>query len=160
MPGRSKFLAVAVMTVAVVGASCSDDGGGDDPSDALTEIVEQAFPDLDVSADCPTDAGGRFDCDVTVDSQKVTVPVEEADGTVELRAALVNVGDVERSIETRYHRDEGGAASAECTDNPSDAVLVEKVGATFTCTVEPSSGSQSEATVTVENLDGEVSIQL
>jgi hypothetical protein len=160
MLGRSRLLAAAVMTATAIGVSCGDDGGGDDPSDALTEIVEQSFPDLDVSASCPSDASGRFDCDVTVGSEKVTVPVEEADGTLELRAALVNVGDVERSIETRYHRDEGGAASAGCTDNASDAVLVEKVGATFTCTVEPSSGSQSEATVTVENLDGEVSIEL
>jgi hypothetical protein len=155
---RRGVLATAVLATAVLAVGCGDDGGGSDPSDAVTSQLEETFPDLEVSTDCPDDPGRTFDCTVTIGSDELTVPVEDDDGTVELTAVVVNVGEVERKIETEYDRDQGVAASAECGDSPDTAALVEKVGATFTCTVEPSGGAASGATVTVENLDGTVSI--
>jgi Domain of unknown function (DUF4333) len=157
---RGVLATVVLATTAILAAGCGDDGGGGGGStnDQVTSLLESTFPSTDVSADCPEDASGKFDCDVTIGADQVTVPVQEVDGSVELTAAVVNAGDVERKIEAQYNRDQGGAASAECGDTPDTTALVEKVGATFTCSVQPSSGEASEATVTVENVDGKVSI--
>lgn len=162
MPALSRKIVVgAVLTTALLGVACSDDDGGNaDPSDQVTTLVEQVVPNADVSASCPDDAGGTFDCDVTVGSQQVTVPVEDVNGTVELKDAVVNLGDTERKIETKYNEQEGVAVSAECGDNPDDAVLVGKVGATFTCDIDQSDGATSTLTVTIDNLDGKVSYSL
>ncbi|MGH9026768.1 MAG: hypothetical protein ACRDWD_11745 [Acidimicrobiia bacterium] len=161
MPALVRNLAIApVLMAALVSFACGDDGGSGDPSDQVTKVVEQAFPSADVSASCPDDASGSFDCDVTVGSQQVKVPVEDVDGTAEVKAALVNLGDTERRIETEYDQQNGVAVSAECGDKPDEAVLVDKPGATFTCSIEQSDGSTSQVTVTVENLDGKVSFSL
>ena len=157
---RRGVLATVILAAAVFAAACGDDGGSDDPSDAVTSQLEETFPNIDVSTECPDDASGKFDCDVTIGSDQLTVPAEEVDGTVELTAAVLNAGDIERKIETQYNQQQGGAASAECGDSPDTTALVEKVGATFTCDVMPSGGEASQATVTVENLDGSVTIEL
>lgn len=162
MPALSRTIMTGtVLTAALLGVACSDDdGGSSDPSDQVTALVEQVVPSADVSASCPDDASGTFDCDVTVGNQQVTVPVEDVDGTVELKEAVVNLGDTERKIETKYNQQEGVAVSAECGDNPDDAVLVDKVGATFTCDIEQSGGAGSTLTVTIDDLDGKVSYSL
>jgi hypothetical protein len=156
-----KIVVGAVLTTALLGVACSDDdGGGSDPSDQVTALIERVVPSAEVSASCPDDASGTFDCDVTVGSQQITVPVEDVDGTVELKDAVVNVGDTERKIETKYNQQEGVAVSAECGDNPDDAVLVGKVGSTFGCEIVQSGGAPSTLTVTIDNLDGKVSYSL
>jgi hypothetical protein len=158
---RRGVLATVILAAAILAAACGDDGGaGGSTNGQLVDLLTPTFPNTDVSADCPDDTSGKFDCDVTIGSDQITVPVEEVDGNVELTAAVVNAGDVERKIETQYNKDEGGAASAECGDSPDTTALVEKVGATFTCDVTPSDGAATEATVSVDNLDGSVTITL
>lgn len=160
-----------MLFVGVVLAGCSGSvsiGSSDQLDTAklentLTEASQNAFPAFSVgNAQCPDDvkleAGGTFTCTVDVEGQPLRFDVTQDDekgnvSYVKAQAALDTV-KLEASLTGQIKEQTGVDVTVAC---PGDKVLVKDVGATFPCDATAADGTTTVVTVTVDDLDGNIS---
>lgn len=156
-------LAAAVGVLAALGA-CAEDGpdAAEEAESALAAVVAER---LDVGVphvgvQCPEDldveAGTEFSCVVTVgDATPVDLALAvEADGTVELRRAVVPTQAAEEYLVAELAGPAESPVVADCGDAP---LLVADIGDELRCeVVRTADGAVHPVVVTVLALDGTV----
>jgi hypothetical protein len=118
--------------------------------------------ELDVS--CPAGVviqqGATSTCNAVLDGQQLefTVTQADAEGNVDFAptSAVLDVAKLQTETAQQFGAQKGGTWSADC-GAAGRAYLVQPVGATFGCTFTSSTGDTSPFTVTVSDLDGNIS---
>ena len=161
----SRRRGAAALVVAVVLGGCGDDEPPDPGAEAADGVAAVLAERLDttpeeIAVTCPDDVavdpGGEFVCQVAVAGAE---PVEldlvvGADGTVELRRAVIPTQAAEAYLADELAGPAEGPVTAECGSAP---LLVADVGDDLRCEVVRSSdGAVHAVTVTVLALDGTV----
>jgi hypothetical protein len=152
--------------VALSACSVSIGSGGLNASklqDAIRDRIRQNTGVAPDTVTCPSDAkqgkGNDFRCTAVVAGQPVTVDVTQTDdsGRVSFAAAdaMLPRTDVERSIRNDVEKKGRQRVSVKCG---TTAIVVAKVGSTFSCAVDSDAGSQTAA-VTVHSADGRFSVR-
>jgi len=154
----------SVLAVAIVLAACGDDAP-DPVSEAETGVAAVIADRLeagagDVVVTCPEDveieAGAAFTCAVAVGgADSVDVPLAvTADGTIELRRAVVPTAAAEAYLAAELAGAAEGPVEPDCGDAP---LLVADVGAELRCeVVRTADGAVRPVVITVLALDGTV----
>ncbi len=142
-------------------------GGGYDPDDVaakVQEAQEKATPDLDVTdATCPDDEpekGGTIECTIAIDGVEapysVTFTRVDDDGVnfdVAPAKAIVSTDKAAGAITAQLEKAGYPGVEVDCGDA---GVIVQDPKTTFTCDLTDTDGTTSQATVTIDDLDGNV----
>ncbi|MGZ4620276.1 MAG: DUF4333 domain-containing protein [Frankiaceae bacterium] len=158
-------LAGAAVT-ALLACSVSIGSGGLNATklqDAIRNRIQQATGVAPDSVTCPDDAkqgkGNDFQCAAVVEGQSVPVDVTQTDdsGRVTFAAAVAMLQRtaVERVIQTDVQKKGAHPVTANCGRS---AVVVAKVGSTFSCVLEAGAGPET-AVVAVHGTDGRFSVR-
>ncbi len=170
-PGSHQQIAALLLSAAVLGAcSGSVSIGSSDTLDtaklekAIRKEVDDKLPIRIGAVTCPDDIkideGEIFSCQVVIDDQELEIEVEQTDdaGNVDFHAveAVLDIDQASEFVENYATDQLGTAASANCGEG---RVLILEPGRTFQCNV--SDGNDvTTATVTVKDVDGNVSVEL
>ncbi len=154
-----------VALVALAAGGCGSEEAADPVAEAEAGLAAVLAERLDAEVDdvavaCPEDlvveAGVEFACDVAVagaDAVAVDLAVA-ADGTVELRRAVVPTAAVEDYLATELAGPAEGPVEPRCGDHP---LVVADVGDELRCQVERTAdGAEHDVVVTVLAVDGTV----
>lgn len=155
-----------VAVVPLLACSVSIGGGGLNATklqDAIRDRIRQNTGVAPDTVTCPSDAkqgkGNDFRCAAVVAGQPVTVEVAQTDdsGHVSFAAAeaMLHRTDVERFIQNDVDEKGRHHVAVNCG---TTAIVVAKVGSTFSCTLDSGSGAQTAA-VTVHSADGRFSVR-
>ena len=117
-----------------------------------------------VSAVCPAGVpltkGATSTCEALVDGQQLEFTVTQADdaGNVDFtaNAAVLDVVKLQTQTAQQYGQQKGGTWTGDCGAT-GKAYLVQPVDAVLECTFTSESGDTAPYTVTVEDLDGNIS---
>ncbi|MFN8168752.1 MAG: DUF4333 domain-containing protein [Candidatus Nanopelagicales bacterium] len=129
-----------------------------------SNLSDSLGADVAVSVVCPAGVaikkGATSECTAQVDGQQLGFTVTQADteGNVDFAAtaAVLDVVKLQTQTAEQYGQQKGGTWTADC-GSAGKAFLVQAVGASFDCTFTSSSGDTKPYTVTVKDLDGNVS---
>lgn len=157
--------------VLLVVAGCS--GGSPEEDDALKPREVRRFLDRDLNegAITPVEVGdarcprtvtkgntARASCQVTVNGTSVELTMERSGkGRLSRREAVIVVPSLEGFVAGQYDARLGLSVVVEC--GPEELLAVEP-GATIECTATDADGAAVAPVVTVEDLDGLVSVAL
>ena len=164
--------AAAVLVLPFALAACSGSvsvGSGYDPKDVASEVQkaqEKATPDLDVAdATCPDDdpqEGSSIECTVSIDGVEapytVTFTTVDDNGVkfdIAPAKAIVSVTKTVDAISAELEKAGYSGVDVNCGDA---SVVVQDPGTTFTCDLAQG-GTTSQATVTIKDLDGNISFE-
>ncbi|GAA4366092.1 hypothetical protein GCM10023146_08820 [Nocardioides caricicola] len=163
--------ALLVPALTVLGAcSASVSTGGYDPDDVakqVQEAQEDVTPDLDVTdASCPDESepeeGDTTECTVEIDGVEAAYTVTFTEVTddgvnfeVEPVLPIVLVATVVETFQTSIEEQGFSGVEVDCGEA---GVVVQEVGSTFTCDLT-ADGATVEGTVTIDDADGNVSIE-
>ena len=170
-----RVLAAAVLAPFLTAlAACSasvSTGSGYDPDDVAEQVQKaqaDATPDLEVTdASCPEDSepdkkGDTTECTVDIEGVEATYLVTftevSDDGVkfdIEPAEAIVSVAKTVELFKGEIEKQGFADPVVDCGDA---AVVVQEVGSTFTCDLT-AEGTTIEGTVTIEDVDGNVTIE-
>ena len=156
--------------VAAAGCNISMSSGGDEAlgSQRIERFLERDLPrgdtaePIDVSTvRCPRRVvrgdTATFTCSVTVADAAVDVHVEQEGGALTRREAVLVVATVEAFVQQQYEVQLGVGVTVECS---ADALLAVTPGQAVECTAVDVEGTSQTATVSVEDLDGTITVAL
>ena len=131
---------------------------------AIRKEVEAKLPIRIGTVSCPNEVkiaeGDVFACLVEIDNQQLEIEVTQTDddGNVDFEAveAVLDVGQATDFVEDYATKQAGRATSANCGES---RVLILEPGRTFMCNVTDGTNTGT-ATVTVKDVDGNVSVKL
>jgi hypothetical protein len=164
-------LAAAVVLPATLAACSAEVSAGgydpDDVADRIQEAQEEATPDLDVSdATCPDDEpeeGATIECTVAIDGVEapytVTFTSVDDDGAkfdIAPARAIVSTEKTVDAIAGEFEKQGFPGVEVDCGEK---AVIVDDPGSVFTCDVSQEGSPPVKATVTIEDLDGNISFE-
>lgn len=125
----------------------------------LTNILTKGIGSS-TSVNCPANArfsaGRKFDCQATAEGKKFLVEIKTTDsaGTYEFQTkGLLRLAPLEDQIKTTIKEKNGVDVTASCGGGKVRIVKAKEV---FTCQVRAASGETKKATVTVEDIYGNV----
>lgn len=173
MTTSQRVLAAAflVPVLTALGAcSGSVSTGGYDPDDVAEQVQEaqaKAIPDLEVTdASCPDDSepeeGGTTECTVAIDGVEAAYTVTFTEVTddnvnfdIEPTQAIVSVASTVEAYQAELEKQGFADVEVDCGDA---GVVVQDPGTTFTCELTQD-GSTFERTVTIDDLDGNITFE-
>ena len=152
-------------------AACniSSSSGGDDAlgSERIERFLERDLPQegapkINVTAvECPrrVERGGTatFTCSITVDDGAATVRVDQKGDRLSRRDAVLVVATLETFVQQQYEVQLGVGVVAECSP---DALVAAEPGSAVECTATDAEGTTQTAQLMVEDLDGNVTLDL
>jgi len=158
-------LVLAASAAFTAGCDFSTSSGGDDKLGAarIESFLQEEFRGIEVTGvQCSElderDGTQQFRCAATVMGAPIELNVEAADEDRLVRTeAVLDVAKVEAFVVQQYDEQVGVTVTAECSADP---VLVATPGDVVDCTVVDSAGTSQAPRVTVENLDGDISLEL
>jgi hypothetical protein len=166
-----RVLAAAVLVPVLTACSASVSTGGYDPDDVAEQVQKaqaDATPDLEVTdASCPDDSepekeGDTTECTVAIDGVEATYLVTFTEVTddgvkfdIEPAAAIVSVAKTIEAFQDEIEKQGFADVVVDCGEA---GVVVQEVGSTFTCDLT-AEGTTIEGTVTIEDVDGNVSLE-
>lgn len=163
---RRRFL---ILLTIVAAAACSSSDGGDE---TVSRTRIQRFLERDLPPEgaapieidqvrCPRRAErGKittYTCSVTIQGTPVEVHVDERNEELTRREAVLVVATLEAFVVQQYEAQLGVAVTAECSP---DALLAVDPGESVACTATDAEGATQTAQVVVEDLDGNVTLDL
>lgn len=165
-------LAGALGAAACDGASDSDSASDDDGRIRAGEVRRFLDRDLNAAATTPVavtdvrcpwrrttmDAGtARAACAVTINGTPVELAIERADGELVRHEAVLVVPTLEGFVAGQYETRSGLAVAVDCG---AEELLPVAPGSTVACTATDIEGATLTPVVTVEDLDGTVTVDV
>lgn len=167
----SAAVLVPVLTALAACSGSVSTGSGYDPDDVAEQVQKaqaDATPDLEVTdASCPDDSepekdGDTTECTVEIDGVEATYLVTFTDVSddgvkfdIEPAEAIVSVAKTVELFQGEIAKQGFPDAEVDCGEA---AVVVQEVGSTFTCDLT-ADGTTIEGTVTIDDVDGNVTIE-
>lgn len=161
-----------LLTLTLALTACSGEvsvgGSGYDPDDVAAQIQEaqeKETPDLEVGdASCPDDEpeeGSTIECTISIDGveapYEVTFTAVDDDGAefdIAPARAIISVETTVEAIAAEFEKQGFPDVTVDCGEA---GVVVDDPGATFTCEVTDEAEGSVTATVTIEDLEGNIS---
>jgi hypothetical protein len=149
-----------VVTVALIGAGCSEDKSFDTGplEEQIQADIVTAFGVEVASVTCPDDVekedGGTFTCTADVDRQDFKVQVTQGEGDAPASytntQALITPEAAVESAEGQAAEQLGFAVTADC----GRRVIIGRPDTTFNCTLTEESGATVDAQFRITDVDG------
>ena len=159
-----------ILCAVVAAAACSSSDGGDDDTVSrgrMQRFLERDLPqegaapvEIDqVRCPRPRERGQTttYTCTVTIQGTPVEVHVAERNDELTRREAVLVVATLEAFVVQQYETQLGVGVMAECSP---EALLAVDPGTSIPCTATDADGATQTAQVVVEDLDGNVSLDL
>jgi PBP1b-binding outer membrane lipoprotein LpoB len=129
-----------------------------------TNLTDSLGAGIALTVVCPPgvaiEQGATSTCSAVLDGQQLEFTVTQADeqGNVDFAAnsAVLDVVKLQTQTAQQYGEQKGGVWTADC-GAAGKAYLVQSVGATFECTFTAADGATQPYTVTVTDIDGNIS---